>query len=131
MRMTTLCAALVIGASTHVAAQSAPRTPATDRALSDTAKIGTYDLELTSDDGTIIGSLVIKRSKDGLAAEIDAGGRHPEPKSFIHQGAEYIFTGGHGTFTVTYHFKFAGNAVTGSYALSSGQSGAVTGTYKP
>jgi hypothetical protein len=104
--------------------------PVPRSAARDTVKIGTYDLEITTDDGTMVGSLVVKRDKDHLAATINAGGRVPAVKSFAKDGAQYVLTAGHDNFTVVYKFTFVRDSVAGSFSMTSGLTGTVLGAYK-
>ena len=67
---------------------SLPRTP---------RRLGTYDLEITTDDGTLLGSLSLKRANDALVAELVAGANRPAVKSFVREGNGYVLTGGHGS----------------------------------
>jgi hypothetical protein len=125
--MRSLLLASIIAAC--VAAPSlAQTTPA--RSNADTAKVGTYDLEITTDDGTLIGSLSLKRANDALVAELVAGANRPTVKSFVRDGNGYVLTGGHGEFVIVYKLTFAGDSVTGSFKMSTGLAGTVAGARK-
>ena len=97
------------------------------KSVSDTAKIATYDLEVTTDDGTLIGELTIKRAAQGLAADLRVGGNKPAVKSFVREGDGYVLTGGHGEFTVVYKLTFTRDSLAGTFALSGGMKGTVAG----
>ena len=100
------------------------------KTVSDTAKVGTYDLEITTDDGTLLGSLSLKRADDAFVAELVAGANRPAVKSFVRDGNGYVLTGGHGEFVVVYKLTFAGDSVTGSFKMSTGLAGTVAGARK-
>jgi hypothetical protein len=122
MRSFLLAAIVAACAAGPSLAQSTPAKPA-----SDTAKVGTYDLEITTDDGTMLGSLSLKRANDALAAELVAGANRPAIKSFVRDGNGYVLTGGHGEFVVVYKLSFANDSVTGSFKMSTGLAGTVAG----
>jgi hypothetical protein len=123
---------LLAAAATRLSAQATPPKAAPPRrAVSDTVKIGSYDLEITTDDGTMTGGLLVKRAPTGgYVVEVDAGGRKPAVRSFVRAGPGYILTGGHDTFIVTYNFTFAGDSVSGSFRMNSGPSGTLVGAFK-
>jgi hypothetical protein len=100
------------------------RTPPRDTAA------GTYELEITTDDGTLLGSLSLKRADDAFVAELVAGANRPAVKSFVRDGNGYVLTGGHGEFVVVYKLTFAGDSVTGSFKMSTGLAGTVAGARK-
>lgn len=100
------------------------------KTVSDTAKAGTYELEITTDDGTLLGSLSLKRADDAFVAELVAGANRPAVKSFVRDGNGYVLTGGHGEFVVVYKLAFAGDSVTGSFKMSTGLAGTVAGARK-
>ena len=108
----------------------AARTAPTARAAADTVKLGKYDLEITTDDGTMVGWLAVAREKDKLTAQVNAGGRMPNVQSFTRVGPEYVLVGGHDNFTITYRFKFARDSVVGSMTGTGGLTGTVAGVYK-
>jgi hypothetical protein len=108
----------------------AQSSPAPSKPASDTARTGTYDLEITTDDGTLIGSLSLKRANDALVAELVAGGNRPTVKSFVRDGKGYVLTGGHGEFVIEYRLTFANDSVTGSFKMSTGMTGTVAGARK-
>jgi hypothetical protein len=126
MRSFLFASIVAASAATPALAQSSP----TARPASDTAKVGTYDLEITTDDGTLLGSLSLKRSNDALVAELVAGGNRPAVKSFVREGTGYVLTGGHGEFVVVYKLTFANDSVTGSFKMSTGLAGTVAGARK-
>lgn len=123
--MRQLLVTLLIVSATATGAQT-PK-PAAPTAATDTATIGTYDLELTTDDGTITGTLVVKRAESGLAADLTVGGNKPTVQSFVREDDHYTLTGGHGTFTVTYRLTFVRDSLSGSFKLSGGLTGTVRG----
>jgi hypothetical protein len=129
MRSFLFASILVASVAAVPLAQSAPAR-ANSRPASDTARVGTYDLEITTDDGTLVGSLSLKRASDALVAELTAGGMRPAIKSFVREGNSYVLTGGHGEFVVTYTLKFADDSVTGSLKMSTGLTGTVAGARK-
>ena len=104
--------------------------PARAASAADTVKAGTYDLEITTDDGTITGTLVVSRKGNALGAEIDAGGRKPHVQSFVREGSEYVLTGGHDDFRIVYRLTFARDSLSGSLLMSNGFSGKVAGSYR-
>ena len=129
MRSILFSSILVVGFAATSLAQSPP-VRATSKAASDTARLGTYDLEVTTDDGTMVGSLSLKRTSDALVAELVVGGMNPAVKSFARDGNGYVLTGGHGEFVITYTLKFADDSVTGSFKMSTGLTGTVAGARK-
>ena len=131
MRPLATIVALFIAASAAAAQTQAPsKLPASRAAASDTALIGTYDLEVTTDDGTLTGSLTVKRDATGLAGDLTVGGNRPALKSFVREGDHYVLTGGHGTFSVVYRLKFAHDSLGGSFKMSSGLAGTVLGAIR-
>jgi hypothetical protein len=131
MHQLILGAALACALPAAAAAQAQPRTPASPPAAADTVKLGKYDLEITTDDGTMVGALTVKREGDRHVAAINAGGREPEVKSFVRAGREYVLTGGHGTFAIVYKFKFSRDSVAGSFQTNGGTTGTVLGVFRP
>ncbi len=128
MRRTLLTIVLATGGALPLVAQS----PTTSRGTaSDTVKLGKYDLEITMEDGTMVGSLTVQREGGKFAAVVTAGGMTPAVKSFVREGAGYTLTAGHDNFSVVYTFKFVRDSVVGDVRVSSGQSGTVIGAYKP
>ena len=127
MRSLLLASIIAACAAAPSLAQSNSARPAT---ASDTAKLGTYDLEITTDDGTMLGSLSFKRANEALVAELVAGGNRPAVKSFVRDGNSYVLTGGHGEFVIVYKLTFAGDSVTGSFKMSTGLAGTVAGAHK-
>jgi hypothetical protein len=126
-------AALVVAVAVPAAAlaQATPsKTPSAARVVTDSARVGTYDLEIAMIDGTITGELTVKREASGLSATIAAGQNQPAVKSFARQGDEYLLIGGHGDFTVTYRLTFAKDSVSGSFKMSNGIEGRVVGALK-
>ena len=105
----------------------APRT----RPPTDTVRYGTYNLELTTDNGTMTGWLTVRREGDGLVAQINAGGMMPAVHSFTREASDYVLKGGHDKFTVTYTMRFARDSVAGSFAVSSGLKGTFMGAFQP
>lgn len=103
---------------------------ATARPATDSARVGSYDLELAMIDGTMTGELTIKRDGARLTASVKAGANEPAVKSFDREGDEYVLVGGHGDFTVTYRLTFAKDSVKGSFKLSSGPEGRVIGALR-
>jgi len=127
--MRSLLIASVVAACA-AAPSFAQSNPARPKALSDTARLGTYDLEITTDDGTLLGSLSLKRANEALVAELVAGANRPAVKSFVREGNGYVLTGGHGEFVVIYKLTFADDSVTGSFRMSTGLAGTVAGARK-
>ena len=126
---------LLVAATSAAGAQSPGGTAAkapgpVPRVVSDTAKIGTYDLEVTTNDGTLIGELTIKRATQGLTADLSVGANRPAVKSFVREGDIYVLTGGHGTFTVVYKLTFARDSLAGTFAMSGGMTGTVAGAVR-
>ena len=127
MRSLIIASILTACAAASSLAQSNPTRPKT---ASDTARLGTYDLEITTDDGTLLGSLSLKRASEALVAELVAGANRPAVKSFVREGNGYVLTGGHGEFVVVYKLTFADDSVTGSFRMSTGLAGKVAGARK-
>jgi len=123
----TIVATLLV--SSAAAAQTSAKTPP-QRAASDTARLGTYDLEVTTDGGTLVGELTVKRDANGLAGDITVDGNKPALKSFVREGDHYVLTGGHGTFTVTYTLKFANDSLGGTFKMSGGLAGTILGAIR-
>ena len=117
-------------AAPSLAQSTAARAKPAATIVSDTARVGTYDLEITTDDGTLLGSLSLKRANDAFVAELVAGANRPAVKSFVREGNAYVLTGGHGEFAVVYRLAFAGDSVTGSFKMSTGLAGTVAGARK-
>jgi hypothetical protein len=133
MRLLTTIVALLIGAASTAASQTQTPSKTPRRAASaaaDTALIGTYDLEVTTDDGTLTGALTVRREADGLTGDLTVGGNKPALKSFLRDGDHYVLTGGHGTFTVVYTLKFSRDSLGGSFKMSSGLAGTVLGAIR-
>jgi hypothetical protein len=129
MRALPTIVALLLAAATSAAAQTqTPTKP--PRSASDTVRIGTYDLEVTTDDGTLTGALTVKRDANGLTGDLTVGGNKPALKSFLREGDHYVLTGGHGTYTVTYTLKFANDSLAGSFKMSGGLAGTVLGAIR-
>jgi hypothetical protein len=89
---------------------------------------GTYAMELTTDSGTLVGSLVVLRVSDALTARLAVAQHTPETKSFVREGPVYVLVVGTPDFTVTYRLRFTGAAVSGSFRMSSGATGTIAGT---
>jgi hypothetical protein len=129
MRALPTIVALLLVATASAAAQT--QTPSkSPRPASDTARLGTYDLEVTTDDGTLTGALTVKRDANGLTGDLTVGGNKPALKSFLRDGDHYVLTGGHGTYTVTYTLKFANDSLAGSFKMSGGLAGTVLGAIR-
>ena len=126
MRTLPIVVALLL-AATAAAAQTKTPPP---RPASDTVRLGTYDLEVTTDDGTLTGVLTVKCDANGLTGDLQVGGNKPALKSFLRDGDHYVLTGGHGTFTVTYTLKFADDSLGGSFKMSGGLVGTVLGAIR-
>lgn len=107
------------------AAKPAPRVRTTE-----TPKLGTYDLELTTDAGTMVGELTLTKSGETIAAAVTAGGNRPQVRSFVRQDDKYVLTGGHGTLIVIYDLTFQRDSVTGTFRLSQGGAGKVAGVLR-
>lgn len=125
-----LVAALLAAAAPALAQATPSKTASPTRVVTDSARVGTYDLEIAMIDGTVTGELTIKREASGLSATIAAGQNRPAVKSFARQGDEYLLIGGHGDFTVTYRLTFAKDSVKGSFQMSGGLEGRVLGALK-
>ena len=96
----------------------------------DTARTGKYDLEITTESGTMTGQLVVKRETDELSAALTVGGRAPAVKSFKHEAQQYVLTVGHENFVIVYKLAFTRDSVAGSFNGSGGMSGTVVGAIK-
>jgi hypothetical protein len=132
--MHTLVIALIIAGLQSAGVQSTP-VPASTRApnapaAADTAKLGAYDLEITTDEGTIVGAMTIGRNAAGLTAALTVGAQTPAVKSVVREGDAYVLTAGGDDFTVTYKLTFVGDKVSGTFKMSNGMSGVVAGTRK-
>lgn len=125
MRALTPIVALLVATAAAGAQTKSPAKAPTIAA--DTARLGTYDLEVTTDDGTLTGSLTVRRGAVGLTGDLTVGGNKPALKSFVREGDHYVVIGGHGTFTVTYTLKFSNDSLAGSFKMSSGLAGTVLG----
>lgn len=130
MRIFFLASIVAAATPSLASAQSSSSSPVAAKAVSDTARLGTYDLEITTDDGTMVGWLSLTRANDGLKAALTAGGNHPDVKSFVREGKSYVLTGGHGEFVIVYTLAFANDSVTGSFKMSTGLQGKVAGARK-
>jgi hypothetical protein len=131
MRSLTTIVALLIGAASTAASQTqTPSKTPTRATASDTVMIGTYDLEVTTDDGTVTGTFTVRREANGLTSDLTVGGNKPAIKSFLRDGDHYVLTGGHGTFTIVYTLKFSRDSLGGSFKMSSGLVGTVLGAIR-
>lgn len=131
MRALPTIVALLLAATASAAAQTQTTAKSSaPRVASDTVQIGTYDLEVTTDDGTLTGALTVKRDANGLTGDLTVGGNKPALKSFLRDGDHYVLTGGHGTYTVTYTLKFANDSLAGSFKMSGGLAGTVLGAIR-
>jgi hypothetical protein len=128
MRALATFLALLVTTAAH--SQTPTKTSAPPPAASDTARLGTYDLEVTTDGGTLTGSLTVRRTPDGLTGDLTVGGNKPALKSFLRDGDHYVLTGGHGTYTVTYTLKFANDSLGGTFKMSGGLAGTVLGAIR-
>jgi hypothetical protein len=100
-------------------------------AKADTVKLGTYQLEVTMESGTLTGELTVKREKGDYVAFIRAGGMTPEVQSFKREGSAYVLRAGNTEHSVVYQFRFAKDSVKGTFTLGGGMSGTVAGLFKP
>jgi hypothetical protein len=122
---------VVLAVFTATAAAQSTVTPGTPtRAASDTARMGTYALELTTDDGTTTGELTLKRDSDKTVVGLMAAGHAPAVKSFVREAGIYVLTAGHDGFQVIYRFKFSNDSVSGTFKMSSGLGGSVLGALR-
>ena len=90
-------------------------------------KVGTYDLELTSDAGTLVARLDVSRTATAHTARVTVMGHSPETRSFAREGGAYVLTARRDAGTVTYTLTFAGDSLRGAYRMSTGGSGTVAG----
>ena len=109
---------------------SSPSPIVTAGARADTVKLGTYDLELTTDDGTMTGTLSVKRTAGQLDAALQVGPNAPHVSSFVRDGQGYILRGGHDQMTITYLLTFVRDSLTGSFTVSTGMAGTVRGALR-
>jgi hypothetical protein len=131
MRTSATIVALLFAATATAASQTpASPKPTPPRAGADTALIGTYDLEITTDDGTMTGALAVRRGPEGLTGDLTVGGNKPALKSFLREGDHYVITGGHGTFTVVYTLRFSRDSLDGNFKMSTGLIGKVLGALR-
>ena len=132
MRPLTTIVALLLAASATAAAQSRPpaKSPTPRSVTADTVQLATYDLEITTESGTLTGALTVRRTADGLTGDLTVGGNKPALKSFLRDGDHYVVEGGHGNYTVTYTLKFANDSVGGSFKMSGGLVGTVLGAIR-
>ena len=126
----TILALLIAAASTAGAQTKTSSKTAAPRAASDTVRVGTYDLEVTTDGGTLTGVLTVRRTADGLSGDLTVGGNKPALKSFLRDGDHYVLEGGHGSYTVTYTLKFTNDSLDGSFKMSGGLAGTVLGAIR-
>ena len=131
--MRSLVFALIFASLQSVAPQSTPA-PAfktvSSPSASDTARTGSYELEITTENGTIVGAMTLGRSAEGLTAKLTVGQHSPTVKSIVREGNAYVLTAGGDDFTVTYTLTFTGDKVSGTFRMSNGMSGVVAGTRK-
>ena len=113
------------------AASTASKAAAPTHVASDTAKLGTYDLEITMEDGTMLGSLALSRTGPAYTAVLVAGGNRPAVHSFVRDGKGYVLTVGHDDFTIVYTLAFANDSLKGSFKVTGGTTGTVAGARKP
>jgi hypothetical protein len=131
MRKRLLIPLVGVLATTSASAQTPAARPASaPRISADTVKLGTYDLEVTTDDGTMVGRLVLKPAANGPSAALVVGGHEPDVISFVRDGLSYVLTAGHDQFTVIYTLRFARDSLTGAFRMSGGLSGTVRGSLK-
>ena len=129
MRSSISAVLVIASACLSVTASAQARTEKAaqvSRTTSDTARMGAYELELLSDNGTLVGTLSIKRAAEGLQAVLFVGGHSPDVKSFVHTGAAYVLEASTASFTVTYKLVFAADSLHGTYQMSTGPSGLVS-----
>ena len=131
MRPLPTIVALLLAATASASAQTETTAKApSSHAASDTARMGTYDLEVTTDGGTLVGSLTVKRDANGLTGDLTVGGNKPALKSFVREGDHYVLSGGHGTYTITYTLKFSNDSLGGTFKMSGGLAGTVLGAIR-
>jgi hypothetical protein len=90
-------------------------------------KVGTYDLELTTNEGTLVAQLDVARSGDAHTARVTVMGHSPETRSFVREGGAYVLTAARNAGTVVYTLAFAGDSLRGAFRMSTGGAGAVAG----
>ena len=132
--ITLTAATFVTFANPHLAALAAQSSTPAARVRaekSDSAKSGVYDLELTTEGGTLVGKLELKQANAGLTAVLTVGGHSPEVKSFTRRNKGYVIEAATPAFTVTYNLTFANDSLHGEFSMSSGTSGTVLGARKP
>lgn len=129
MRRLACLSALILAAASARAQSAPPKSPS-----SDPPKLGVYALEVTTEDGTLVGQLSVKpstdKSKENVLLVLSVGDHAPETKSFAREGSGYVLIAGHEEFTITYKLSFAGDSLSGSFKMSSGTTGTIVGALK-
>lgn len=100
-----------------------PGGPAPHEHATDAPRMGTYELEIRTDAGTMIGELSLAKSGELIEAALSAGPNKPQIKSFVRDGEQYVLTAGHGNLAVVYHLTFQRDSVWGSFTLVNGDAG--------
>ena len=98
--------------------------------MTDSARIGTYDLEIAMIDGTITGELTIKREATGLSATIAAGPNRPAVKSFVPRGRRVPAHRRPRRLHRHLPVHVREGSVKGSFAMSGGLEGRVIGALR-
>ena len=114
MRTAVVVLSLAVALGAPASAQEAQKERPTQA-----PKMGTYDLELTTESGTLVGELTLGKKGDEVEAKLVAAGNRPNVKSFVRGGDKYVLSAGHGTFTFVYHLSFQRDSVFGDF-MSSG-----------
>ena len=131
MRSLATIVSLLFAASAAAAQSPSPAKSASPPHVgADTARLGTYDLEVTTDAGTLTGSMTVRRGAEGLGVDLTVGPNKPAIKSFVREGDHYLLSGGHGTYSVLYTLKFSNDSVGGSFKMSGGLEGTVLGAMR-
>lgn len=132
MRRIAIACSIFALAATQAAAQARPAAKATQPTTTDSARVGNYDLELRTDDGTIVGELELKQAVGKLVPIITVMGHNPTIKSFTREPAEYSLIVSMGETDVSYRLRFVRDSVFGTFQMSGGMSsgGSVTGARK-
>jgi hypothetical protein len=130
-RLAITCAISIFAATSSFAQPTSATKPAD--VVTDSARAGKYELELSSEQGTIVAALELKRVSGKLEPTITVMGHSPALKSFTRESTHYNLLVSMGATDVAYKLRFVRDSVFGSYAMSGGMNsgGSVMGARKP
>lgn len=130
MKRIAIACTMFTFAATSAVAQARPA--ASQATTTDSARVGNYDLELRTEQGTIVGALELKQVSGKLVPVITVMGHSPTVKSFTREPAHYSLNVAMGETAVSYKLRFVKDSVFGTFLMGTMDSeGSVTGARKP